>query len=234
MNMDTVSENSIVQSNPIGRHLVSAKSICFRSRSSGNHLLLLLFPVLFSIATRNNKNVIPSPLKNKPLLVDYKPSEGEGSLKEHNPNETVLERSNSTRVEDATALVTGKVLHIEPMVNAKAMVISSDILGEAIDPGLSGIMAAHNEKECGTKQLANDASVMSGGFFNWNTSRTLQDQICDKSIRGKSKISEEGVNEQTDKTMEDFMADSLKDMGLSFKRKRKGETSSFSARKRQD
>ncbi|KAK9043468.1 hypothetical protein V6N11_071809 [Hibiscus sabdariffa] len=169
----------------------------------------------------NNKNVIPSPLKNKPLLVDYKPSEGEGHEKAVNPNETVPERCNSTRVEDATALVTGKVLQIDPMDNTKAVVISSDILGETKDPGLSGIMEDHNEKGGETKQIANAAMVMSGGFFNWNTSRTLPDQICDKSIRGKSKISEEGFNEETDKTMEDFMADSLKDMGLSFSRKRK-------------
>ncbi|KAK9021490.1 hypothetical protein V6N11_011477 [Hibiscus sabdariffa] len=164
------------------------------------------------IKHNNSKNFNPPPIKNKPLLVDNKPSEEEEAEKEHYPNETVPDRSNSTRVEDATALVTGKVLQIDPMVNAKVVVISSDILGEAMDPGLSGIVAAHNEKGCGTKQLVNDTLVMSGGFFNWNRSITMLDQHRDKSIRGKSKISEEGFNDEPDKTMEDIMADSFKDM----------------------
>ncbi|KAK8511418.1 hypothetical protein V6N12_038022 [Hibiscus sabdariffa] len=164
------------------------------------------------IKHNNGKNVTPSPQKNKPLLVDYQSREGEGQEKDIKSKETVPERCNSTRVEEATALATGKGLLIYPMVNTNAVVLSTDFLGETKDPGLSGIMDDHIEKGDKTNQITKAAMVMTGSVVNWNTSCTVPDQIYDKSIRGKSKITEEGFNEETDITIEDFMADSLKDM----------------------
>ncbi|KAL4384832.1 hypothetical protein GQ457_15G021980 [Hibiscus cannabinus] len=130
-------------------------------------------------------------------------------------------------------MVTGKGLLVNSMVNSKAVILASEILGETKNPGLSGIMGDHSEKGDLTDQIAKAAIEMPSSVVNWNNPGTLPDQTYDKSSRGKSKITEEGVNGETDKIIEDFMADSLKDMDLSVSRKRKCESSSFSARKKQ-
>ncbi|KAK9016191.1 hypothetical protein V6N11_007271 [Hibiscus sabdariffa] len=113
-------------------------------------------------------------------------------------------------------MVTSKGLLVNSMVNSKAVILTSEILGESKNPGLSGIMGDHSEKGDLTDQIAKAAIEMPGSVVNWDNPGTWPDQTYDKSSKGKSKITEEGVNGETDKIIEDFMADSLKDMDLLF------------------
>ncbi|KAL4284997.1 hypothetical protein GQ457_16G017350 [Hibiscus cannabinus] len=185
------------------------------------------------IKHNHNKNGNLSPQKCRSLLVDFHSKEGEGQGKEINYNATVPDEGNSTRVEEASATVKGKDLLDYPMVKSKAIIVDSEILGETKNPGLPEIMEAHCEKGEMTDQITNAAIEIHGSGTIWNNPGKLPDQTLDKLNKGKSKVNKEGFNGEKDKLIEDVMADSLKDMDLSVSRKRKCETSSFSARKKQ-
>ncbi|KAL4353640.1 hypothetical protein GQ457_06G004930 [Hibiscus cannabinus] len=118
-------------------------------------------------------------------------------------NHNKNDEGNSTRVEEASVMVKGKEPLDYPMVKSKAANIDSEILGETKNPGLPGIMEAYCGKGEMTDQITNAALEIHG-----HGSGTIWNNP-------------------------DFMADSLKDMDLSVSRKRKSETSSFSARKKQ-
>ncbi|KAK8589767.1 hypothetical protein V6N12_024158 [Hibiscus sabdariffa] len=137
-------------------------------------------------------------------MLDEEPSKNEEPVKKHNPRETVPGMNNSTRVDDATTMVTGKVSQLVPKVYGKVDVVSGDILGAVMDPGLSGVVADHSVKGCRTKQYTNDVLVMFGGFFNGDQSIAMTDQHRVKSNKGKDKIIVEGFYEGADKTMEDI------------------------------
>ncbi|KAK9047128.1 hypothetical protein V6N11_052983 [Hibiscus sabdariffa] len=117
-------------------------------------------------------------------------------------------KSNPTMVEDATTMVIMKGLQLIPKVSGKVDVTSCDNLEAVMDSRLFGIMAAHRVIGCGTKQSANGALIMSGGYFNWDQSKA-------KLKKGKDKKILEAFDEDTNKLMEDIMVDSLDEMGPS-------------------
>ncbi|KAK8689879.1 hypothetical protein V6N13_088589 [Hibiscus sabdariffa] len=107
-------------------------------------------------------------------MLDEEPSKNEEPVKKHNPRETVPGMNNSTRVDDATTMVTGKVSQLVPKVYGKVDVVSGDILGAVMDPGLSGVVADHSVKGYDPSQIDEPMAL---ALEDVDTSSTADDSL---------------------------------------------------------